>query len=134
MRVFIDTNILISSALFPQSIPAKAFYKAVLYPNQAIICQQNIDEMRKVWNLKFPHKIKELEKFLEYALQVLELADIPTEVNNYEQNIRDLKDRPILRAAINANVDVFITGDKDFLESGLKSPKIMTPNEFVNSK
>ena len=38
-----------------------------------------------------------------------------------EESIRDINDRPILRAAISANADIFLTGDKDFLESDIKS-------------
>ena len=49
-----------------------------------------------------------------------------------ETQIRDVNDRPILRAAINAKADVLLTGDKDFLESGVKNPAIMTPTEFLN--
>ncbi len=45
--------------------------------------------------------------------------------------IRDVKDRPILRAAIKARADVLLTGDKDFLESGVENPAIMTPAEFL---
>jgi predicted nucleic acid-binding protein len=51
-----------------------------------------------------------------------------------EMKIRDISDRPILRAAIAANVDVIITGDKDFLESGVSKPRIMTAAEFVLEK
>lgn len=36
-----------------------------------------------------------------------------------------------VREAINANADVLLTGDKDFLESGVKHPVIMTPAEFL---
>lgn len=42
-----------------------------------------------------------------------------------------MKDRPILRAAIDAKADALLTGDKDFLESGVVTPKIMTPSEFL---
>ncbi len=35
------------------------------------------------------------------------------------------------RAAIEAKADILLTGDKDFLESGLKNPIIMTPSEFL---
>ena len=45
--------------------------------------------------------------------------------------IRDISDRPILRAAIEAKADVLLTGDKDFLESGVNNPAIMTPAEFL---
>lgn len=51
-----------------------------------------------------------------------------------EALIRDVMDRPILRAAINADVDVLLTGDKDFLESDVIKPKIMTAAEFINCK
>ena len=36
-----------------------------------------------------------------------------------------------VQAAINANADVLLTGDKDFLESGVTHPVIMTPAEFL---
>ena len=49
-----------------------------------------------------------------------------------ESKVRDADDRSILRAAIEANADVLLTGDKDFLESGLKNPMIMTPAAFLN--
>ena len=51
--------------------------------------------------------------------------------NSSETQIRDVNDRPILRAAIHANVDILLTGDKDFLESGIKTPLILTPAEFL---
>jgi len=36
-----------------------------------------------------------------------------------------------LRCAINENVDVILTGDRDFLESVITNPKILTPREFI---
>ena len=42
-----------------------------------------------------------------------------------------MADRPILRAALNAKVDVLLTGDKDFLESRVINPKIVTAAEFM---
>ena len=42
-----------------------------------------------------------------------------------------MKDRPILMAALNENVDLFLTGDKDFLESTVRDPKIISVNEFL---
>ena len=54
-----------------------------------------------------------------------------TEEISLESQIRDINDRPILRAAIMAKADVLLTGDKDFLESNIKHPKILTPTEFL---
>ena len=42
-----------------------------------------------------------------------------------------MNDRPILRAAIEARADVRLIGDKDFLESSVENPMIMTPAEFL---
>ena len=50
MRVLIDTNILISAALSNKGTPFAAFKKAVTYPNHGLICEQNIDEMRRIFN------------------------------------------------------------------------------------
>ena len=74
-----------------------------------------------------------LDKFLSVALLTLELVPVPTEEDMTETQIRDINDRPILRAAIEAKADVLLTGDKDFLESGVKNPAIMTQAEFLNT-
>lgn len=102
MRVLIDTNILISAALSSQGTPFQAFMKAVTYPNHGLICEQNIDEMRRIFNRKFPKKIAALEKFLSLALMTLEMVPTPMEEYDSEVQIRDVNDRPILRAAIYA--------------------------------
>ncbi len=131
MKVLIDTNILISAALNPNGMPFKAYLKAVTYPNRGIVCEQNIDEMRRIYNRKFPKKIADFERFLSMALMTLELVPIPEEEDFDEQKIRDENDRAILRAVLNADADVILTGDKDFLESGIKNPKIVTAADFL---
>ena len=131
MRILIDTNILISAALNSHGTPYKAYLKAVTYPNKGIICDQNIEELWRIFNRKFPTKISMLEKFLAYSLSVIEVATTPEMEEDAEKLIRDVKDRPILRAALNAKADVLRTGDKDFLESGVTDPKIMTAAEFL---
>ncbi len=131
MRVLIDTNVLISAALNATGVPFQAYAKAVTYPNRALICEQNVDEMKRIFNKKFPNRLAALDQFLSAALLTLELAPIPTDANASEAQIRDVNDRPILRAAIHAKADILLTGDKDFLDSGLESPMIMTPADFL---
>ena len=129
MRILIDTNVLISAALNPDGVPSQAYLKAASYPNRGLICEQNVDELKRIFNKKFPGRLASLDKFLSSALLTLEL--VPTPSDEAESLIRDVKDRPILRAAIEARADVLLTGDKDFLESGVESPTIMTPAAFV---
>ena len=132
MRVLIDTNVLISAALNINSVPFQAYVKAASYPNHGLICEQNVDEMKRIFNKKFPNRISSLDKFLSTALLILQLVPIPTSENTSELQIRDVNDRPILRAAIEAKADILLTGDKDFLESGVENPLIMTPTDFIN--
>lgn len=133
MRILIDTNVLISAALNSTGTPYQAYKKAASFPNHGLICEQNVDELKRIFNKKFPNRLVALDTFLSIALVTLELVPIPFEELAPETQIRDLNDRPILRAAIAANADILLTGDKDFLESGVKNPAIMTPTEFISS-
>ena len=43
-------------------------------------------------------------------------------VDHAEKLIRDAKDQPILSAAIVSDVDIILTGDKDFLSLDMEHP------------
>lgn len=43
----------------------------------------------------------------------------------------DKKDLPILVSAILGDIDILITGDKDFARIEIDRPEILTPREFV---
>lgn len=127
----IDTNILISSALSDKGTPYRAYLKAVTYPNHAIICEQNVDELYRVFRKKFSTKVYLLDRFLATAIVSLNVVKVPIDENNMEQYIRDVADRPILRTAIHENVNILLTGDKDFLEANVSTPKILTASQFL---
>ena len=63
MRVLIDTNVLISAALSANGTPYQAYVKASSYPNHGLICEQNVDEMKRIFNKKFPNRLAALDKF-----------------------------------------------------------------------
>lgn len=48
MRVLIDTNVLISSALSAHGTPFQAYVKSTSYPNHGLICEQNVEEMKAI--------------------------------------------------------------------------------------
>lgn len=50
MRVLIDTNVLISAALSAKGVPFQAYVKAASYPNHGLICEQNVDEMKRIFH------------------------------------------------------------------------------------
>lgn len=65
------------------------------------------------------------------ALSFIEIVETPEDAIEAESKIRDVKDRPILRAALDAHADLFLTGDKDFLESSITDPRITGVAEFL---
>jgi len=78
-------------------------------------------------------KLQTLESFLSLLFRTVKIIDTPPDEEAVESEaaIRDVDDRPILRAAIKSNADILLTGDKDFLESTITNPKIMTAAQFI---
>ncbi|MCL2831118.1 MAG: putative toxin-antitoxin system toxin component, PIN family [Betaproteobacteria bacterium] len=129
----LDTNILVSAALFPKSVSAMAYMKAVVPPYRSVVCDYSMEELRRVFNEKFPHRILDHDRFVSMMALSVEIVFTPPEeeCEESENQIRDAKDRPILRAALAAKVDVLITGDKDFLEARIDKPEILSAGEFL---
>lgn len=132
MKIMLDTNIIISAALFPHGKTAQAFYKALSGAYELVMCDYIVDELHRKFREKFLERLTELEAFLFNALQYIHLVPTPENESEAENLIRDLKDRPILRAAICAHVDLLLTGDKDFLESSVVTPHIIGVPEFLD--
>lgn len=129
MRVMIDTNIFISSILFPNSLPAR-LVEDVLYKHNLVLCSQIIEELHEVFNRKFKNKIKDLEMFL--SCLSYEVVYTPLKINKEEYpEIRDEKDLPILVSSILSDVDYFVTGDKDFFDVEIERPEIVSAKEFL---
>lgn len=132
MKVMIDTNIIISAALFPNGRAARAFFKALKPPCQPLVCDYIVDELHRKFREKFPERVTELEAFLFNALLYIHVVRTPEAETQAENAIRDPKDRPILRAALDAHADLFLTGDKDFLESSVTDPRIVSVAGFLD--
>ena len=132
MKVFLDTNILFSAILFPGSIPDKALQKALQFPYEAITCDYVIDELRRNIAKKFPQKLDALDRFLVVLATNITIIKVSYDTKDTSLNVRDDNDKPVLRAALQSGSDILITGDKDFLDSEIKIPKIMRAADFYN--
>ncbi|MDI9460950.1 MAG: putative toxin-antitoxin system toxin component, PIN family [Saccharofermentanales bacterium] len=127
MKILVDTNILISAILFPASKPAEALLK-VSEEHELVLCEQNLRELREVIRRKEPEYSQDVEVLL------VELAyELIPDSYYAEKLIRDPKNQPILNAAILANVDLLITGDKDFLVLELEQPHCITAAQFLEN-
>ena len=63
----LDTNVPISAVYNPSSTTFQAFRKASEPPYVLVLCDQVIDELRRIFNRKFPTKIQAMERFLSIA-------------------------------------------------------------------
>lgn len=128
MKIMVDANILVSAILFPESVVARAF-NHIIDNYTLVLSQYTIDEVKDVFNEKFPHRIDEMNNLMNKVpckLFVLEKID-----NKKYPNIRDIDDLPVLANAIESNVDLFITGDKDFDDITIEKPVIMKPRKYT---
>ena len=105
MRIMIDTNIFISAALFPKGRAAEALYKTLASPYQPVVCDYVIDELHRKFQEKFPDRTEELEAFLYTALPAFDVVTTPEEAVDAEY--------------------------KDFLESSVKDPRIVSVSTFL---
>lgn len=129
MRIMTDTNIIISAFLFPNSLIRKLLERIVVQ-DQLVLCTHIIEELYAVFKRKFPEEIDSLDFFLSEL--TFDLVYTPKRISASDYpNIRDEKDLPILVSAIIGDVDVFITGDKDFYCVDIEKPQIISPKDFV---
>lgn len=129
MRVMLDTNIFISMIFFP-SAQTRELARKLAEDHQIVICDYVIEELRLVTERKFPAKRKILDCF--FLELPFELVYTPKELDiNEFPEMRDRNDFPILATAIMENIDVFLTGDKDFLVLEVETPEILTMKDFL---
>ena len=128
MRVMLDTNILISAFIFKSKKMNELIYK-LSKNHKIIICSYIIEELQELMENKFKASLQELDDFLEDF--PFELVYSPKSVKDKLFEIRDINDYIILHTAIVEDVDIFITGDKDFENIDIDKPKIMSATEFL---
>lgn len=124
MRVMADTNIYISTLLFPASLPAKVLLH-IADKHELVLCDHIVAEIRDVVARKRPDLLADVDVLL--AQLSYEMVIAPKEPSKL---ISDPKDQPILNAAIMAGVDVIVSGDKHFLKLDMERPKPMSVVDF----
>jgi len=124
MRVMIDTNVIISAILKEGSL-LDLVVNEVAERQELILCDYIIKECYEVALKRFPSKIKIIDRL--FANLRYELVSAP---RFGEIKMKDVKDQPILNAALEYNVDVLITGDKHFLNLDIEIPEICSPAEY----
>ena len=124
----LDTNVLISALLFPGT-KMDAMMNRIFTQHQLVLSSYVVEELKNVVRRKFPKKEQVIDKLL--LMMSFEYVYTPKEIEDGLFDIRDVKDYPVLYTAIIEDVDILVTGDKDFADIDIEKPEIMTPAEFM---
>lgn len=126
MRVFLDTNVLVS-AFATRGLCADVM-RQVLAEHELIVGEVVLRELRKALRVKLklpPATMTAIEELLRES-EVIPRPRTPSDLE-----VRDPDDRWVLASAIAGRADVLVTGDRDLLEVAARSPvRLVDPRGF----
>lgn len=129
MRVFLDTNVLVSG-LTTRGLCAELF-EAVISEHELFTGEPVLQELQRILGQKFrtPEPVvKGYLGLLRAQANLVEAADVLV------IRFKDPDDIPILACALAAKADAFVTGDKDLLTLGnVAGMPIIDPRSFWNT-
>lgn len=129
MRIMIDTNVIFSALLFPSERMNLLMHK-ITTEHQLVLSSYIVEELLAVTRRKFPGKLEAVDTLLSQL--PYELVYTPSQPKPGLFQIRDEMDYPVLYSAITEDVDIFITGDKDFDDLEIERPEILRPAQFLD--
>ena len=127
MKVFLDTNVLVS-AVISRGL-CRDLLRTATEEHDLVISQLVVDEFERVLRDKFGATPPALEK----ALMLLDNMEVTTDPTvALEAGALETNDTLILTAAIDARADVLVTGDHGMLAKAMNSPiDAVSPREFM---
>ncbi len=127
MRVFVDTNVLIS-AFIASGVSSKLF-DLLNEEHEIIVSPQVLSEFRRVTTDKFRADPSMIQDFLAEVLEHCEVV-LPPYLTTVV--VRDPDDIEILAAALKSKADYLVSGDKDLLDV-INSPiHILSPRALYD--
>ncbi len=125
MRVFFDTNVLIS-AYTARGLSADLF-RLVLTEHKLLTGEVNILEFKRVLGQRFRIPTSEVAR-VERELREHTIVPKPDEILDLQ--IRDDDDTWVLASAVLGQADALVTGDKDLLDVAEAAPlPILSPRD-----
>jgi putative PIN family toxin of toxin-antitoxin system len=132
MRIVLDTNVLLSGLMLPDSIPGKIVAAWRKRHFSLLVSEQILEEVARVLN--YPKISKRLQWDEETIARFISLMRFEAEtvtIEGVEANVTaDSNDNPLLATLIASNADWLVTGDSDFDDLVAIYP-IIKPAEFV---
>lgn len=132
--VVVDTNVLLSAALVPHSVPAE-LVDMLLAESRLIFSPETFAELEsRIWKPKFDRYLPiERRRHILHELDACALwVNVPAEISGLSWS-RDVKDDPFIHAALAAGATRLISGDDDLLcLHPLNNLHIVTPRAALD--
>lgn len=129
MRVFLDTNVIISA--FAAHGLCADLMRLVLADHEVLTGEDNITELRRVLLNRFKSPPAQVD-LIEGLLRDQTVIAKPTGLLSLK--VRDADDAWVLASAALGNAGLLVTGDQDFLVVARRAPlPILSPRDAWNS-
>lgn len=127
MKIFLDTNVLVSSFAFEGL--TRRLVAELVANHELYISPQVLDELRRTLIGKIYLSPALVETFIKQISEVAAIVEPPYE---HTFAVRDRDDTPILSAALKSGAPILLTGDKDLLELTGPPIQILTPRTLYD--
>jgi putative PIN family toxin of toxin-antitoxin system len=129
-RIILDTNVLISRLLLPESVAARAV-RRVLDRMAPLVSEATLGELADTLSKpKFDRyvSIEDRRRFFELFARVAEWVTVTRTL----RVCRDARDNKFLELAMDGEATLLVTGDKDLLAlAPFRNTQILTPAELL---
>lgn len=132
LRVVVDTNVLISRLLAPDSVPARAVSHAVRH-GQLLASDATLEELAEVLGRAKFDRYLTLEERQQFIRLLARIVDKPAITHRF-RDCKDPKDNKFVDLAVSGSATVIITGDRDLLAlNPFHKIRILKPADYLES-
>lgn len=127
MKVFLDTNVLVS-AFTAHGLCAELF-EYIISHHTLVLSEVVLGELERILVSKMNVPRAKVHRTILF-LREFQIQPASPDIDKGE--LRDEQDKLVLQSAIDAKAEYLITGDKDLLtiSDRLSSPEIMSPRDY----
>ena len=128
MNVTVDTNFLISSSMWDNSVAHRLLLKLIENNAKIYTTKEILEEFSKVLRRDFKYNDEEVIEMVNIVLSFISLVVIKNKINVVKE---DPDDDKIIECAIESNSEYILTYDNHLLKiKEYKGVKILRPEEF----
>ncbi len=133
MKVVLDTNVLLSGLMLPESVPGRIVRAWRAAQFELVLSEPMLDEIGRVLAYpKIERRLKWDQVTISRFLLLLQFKADVVDISSATVAVpRDPQDVPVLATLVAGGADYLVTGDKDLLTLGHNYP-IVTPVEFAS--